>query len=143
MDFENQQRTLQAIVDGLGTPDVARLIQAMLGYYRDQRVDGVELDGDGDMLLFQWGTYDWGEGEFFDFEIVRQLIDPEEYEIFQLMLTMKFESTDTLKKLGDGNEWCEHPEGLDDFERFIQDSQPYKQLSKQSPLQIEISLDEA
>jgi hypothetical protein len=26
------------------------------------------------MLLFQWGTYDWGTGEHFGFNLTRQLI---------------------------------------------------------------------
>ena len=26
------------------------------------------------MLLYQWGTYDWGEGKYFQIDITRQFI---------------------------------------------------------------------
>lgn len=50
-------------------------IQLMLDFYRDVRTQGCDLDDDGDMLLFQWGTYDWdGTGPTFQCDITRQFI---------------------------------------------------------------------
>jgi hypothetical protein len=34
----------------------------MIEFYVDVRADDVRLDDDGDMFLFQWGTWDWGDG---------------------------------------------------------------------------------
>jgi hypothetical protein len=53
-----------------GTPTadltLAQGVRLMLDFYRDVRAQGVDLDDDGDMLLFQWGTYDWdGAGRTF------------------------------------------------------------------------------
>jgi hypothetical protein len=31
----------------------------MLELYSDVRADGCDLEQDGDMLLYQWGTYAW------------------------------------------------------------------------------------
>ena len=48
-----------------------------------------------DMLLFQCGTYDWNKkGKFFEFDITRQFILPEEDEPYQLALTLSFEPID-------------------------------------------------
>jgi len=46
-----------------------------------------------DMLLFQYGTYDWGNehGEHFSFDITRQFIDPAQHEPYQLSLTLVYE----------------------------------------------------
>lgn len=49
-------------------------VEAMLDFYSVERADGCSIDGDGDMLLFQWGTQDWGTGESFEFNITRQFI---------------------------------------------------------------------
>ena len=46
----------------------------MLAFYESMRFDDVDLAADGDMLLYQWGTYDWGRGASFEFDITRQLI---------------------------------------------------------------------
>lgn len=46
----------------------------MLDGYRDIRVEGCDLEADGDMLLFQWGTYDFGTGETFELNLTRQFL---------------------------------------------------------------------
>ena len=57
----------------------------MLRFYGDESVAGCRDDGAGDMLLYQWGTYDWGAGESFEFDITRQLIfaDDEDDDIVE------------------------------------------------------------
>jgi hypothetical protein len=47
----------------LDTLEPAEGVELMLAFYRDERAAGCPIDADGDMLLFQWGTYDWGEGD--------------------------------------------------------------------------------
>ena len=38
----------------------AEALELMAAFYRDVRAEDCDLDADGDMLLFQWGVYDWG-----------------------------------------------------------------------------------
>src|SRR5688572_20396299 len=47
----------------VATLDVAGGSAAMLDFYQDHRPADCAQIPDGDMLLFQWGTYDWGQGE--------------------------------------------------------------------------------
>ena len=56
--------------------------EALFDFYRDQRPSGrvFEQHEDADMLLFQWGTFDWGAGEHFAFNLTRQIIVDEEAE---------------------------------------------------------------
>ena len=51
---------------------------------------------DSDMLLYQWGAYDWGKGLYFELNITRQFIEndlQDDDAISQLSLTYKFEPT--------------------------------------------------
>ena len=59
----------------------------MVAFYVERPVSGVNLDEDGDMLLFQWGIYDWGQGESFEYNITRQLIiqDDEDEALVHLL----------------------------------------------------------
>ena len=110
----------------LNTLDPAEGVELMLTFYRDERAAECRIDADGDMLLFQWGTYDWGEGESFDFDITRQFIlgDGDDEDIFQLSLTFKFKPTIALRQLADGNRWCHSPEEIEAFRVFIKSSSP-------------------
>ena len=54
--------------------DARDAVDAMLAFYLVVRGEDVDLESDGDMLLFQWGTYDWGEGTSFQYEVTRQFI---------------------------------------------------------------------
>ena len=95
----------------------------MTGFYREERAEGCAVDGDGDMLLYQWGTYDWGEGESFELDITRQLITGgEDDDIFQLSLTFRFRPTAALRELGASNRWCHSPDELEDFRAFVHGS---------------------
>ena len=70
------------------SPDIG--LRALIDFYASIRADGCEPDADQDMLLFQWGTYDWGDGEHFEIDLVRQVIVPDEADddaIWQLHLT--------------------------------------------------------
>jgi hypothetical protein len=65
---------------------------------------------DGDMLLFQWGTYDWGSGRNFELNITRQFIEEaaqDDDAISQLSLTYRFEPTTELEGIEPGNLICE------------------------------------
>lgn len=115
----------------------------MLGFYANQSAEQCLSNG-GDMLLYQWGTYDWGDGKSFEFDITRQLIfgDGEDEDIFQLSLTFKFLPTDELTQLASGNRWCRSRAELKDFEYFIRLSAPFLAVNKQlaSSAQLEYGI---
>jgi hypothetical protein len=79
------------------------------------------------MLLFQWGTYDWGHGLWFQYGIVRQFIlesdDGEQGDFWQLHLTHYYAPSATTAAFGRGSEWCEEPAGVPPF-RVVLESVP-------------------
>jgi hypothetical protein len=118
----------------------ARGLEMMLAFYGSVRFDDVDLAADGDMLLYQWGTYDWGEGESFEFDITRQLIlgIGEDEDIFQLSLTFKFMPTVALRQLGAGNRWCHALEEIEEFRSFIDNSPAFISVGHAAPSKAQL-----
>ena len=77
--------TLNALTPAAG-------FEALLAFYGEERAEGCDPDQDGDVLLFQWGTNDWGDGPEFEVDITRQLIDDMDDEPRQLALTFEFDA---------------------------------------------------
>ncbi len=117
---------------------VAANIQAMLDFYAAVRAESCKIEQDGDALLYQWGTYNWGRGERFELDITRQFGLPDDDEPYQLRLTMRFVPTDELRALGHRNKWCWSPNGLNDFRAFVEASSPYILLSERTPPEVDI-----
>jgi hypothetical protein len=115
-------------------------IEAMLDYYAEERFDGCVLKRDGDMLLFQWGVYDWGAGPAFEIDITRQLIDrnDEETEPQQLSLRFCFDAVLYPEGLKASNEWCRSTRKLGDFRAFISRSGAIQAVDEQLPAKVEL-----
>ena len=114
-------------------------IEAMLAFYTEERAQGCSLDEDGDMLLYQWGIHDWGEGESFELDITRQFIDAK--RVFrQLSLRFKFAVSKETRAAGNSNKWCELPDDVDEFRRFIRTSKAYKVVKSLAPTSVTLKL---
>jgi hypothetical protein len=130
------------------TLSVRNGFEAMLDFYRDIRAKACDFE-DADMLLFQWGTYDWqrlplgsGTDRVFEANLTRQLIlheRSEDDDIWQLELTFEFAPTDQLGALGTANRWCHSLQELPQFREHVLASQV---LAVCSPLQVQrVTLD--
>ena len=111
-------------------------VSHMVTFYRDTRFSNCDPER-GDMLLFQWGTYDRGQGEHFELDITRQLalIDSAvrpDADIWQLSLTFMFPGIETLRGLGSWNKWCASPAEVDDFNTFVRGHTAYTAVSDRS-----------
>ena len=124
-------------VVGLSVPDG---VDAMLAFYRDVRADGCDAARDGDMLLYQWGTYDWGQGRHFELDITRQLIlaDRDDEEIWQLSLTFFFVPSSALHALHAGSRWCHSVEDCHDLRTFILSSPAYTTSTAAAILRVDL-----
>src|SRR5262245_37488233 len=102
-------KRLEAAGLALDTLTPAEGAEAMLAYYEEERADGCDLDEEGDMLLFQWGIRDWGDGPAFEVNLTRQLIVTDDDDApRQLSLTFRFEPA-VGAAAGEGSRWCESP----------------------------------
>ena len=108
----------------------------MLAFYRQVRATNCPLDADGDMILFQWGVSDSGEGEIYRYNITRQFIAPgneDDDGMSQLSLTVHYAATDALRALK-GNQWCTSPEQADKLAQFINGHEVSAAVSSLTPL---------
>lgn len=121
--------------------DLNRVVTAILEFYATIRASGLNPDPDSDMLLFQYGVFDWGEGEFFELDITRQFIaagQEDDDAISQLRCTTKFESTTELRSIQSWNIWCQKPADLTEFREGIFASRGYQAALMAKPVQREI-----
>jgi hypothetical protein len=125
----------------IDTLDVNAAVRQVLDFYRTRRCAGCDLDADGDMLLFQWGVFDWGEGPSFQFDLTRQFTAADadgDESMSQLSLTLHFAPSDDLRALGSGNQWCTSPDGADELEAFIFGSPAYAVVAGVPPERVEL-----
>jgi hypothetical protein len=122
----------------LSMPD---MVDAALAFYGNVRASGLEGGHKSDMLLFQWGVFNWGRGEFFELDLTRQFIVADEVDddaISQLSCTAYFLPTPTLRSMPRSNRWCESPAEVGAFADFIHSSDAYRAVSALSPVRIEV-----
>ena len=122
------------------TPVVA--IEAMTDWFAEQRVEGV-VPGNGDMLLFQWGTYGWSGKSSFEFEVVRQfIVDDEEDDaaFWQLHLTLYFPPDETL---GPEEHWCYGVEDVAEFRAAILANATVERMAGSHPERVRLYMEEA
>ncbi len=96
-------------------------IAEMLAFYESVLPTGCNPER-GDMLLFQWGTYDWGHGKHFEIDITRQFIESAsegDDAISQLSLTFEFAPDPETAALGAGNRWCKSQSEIHALREFI------------------------
>ncbi len=105
----------------LDTIDALSAVQVMIDFYVGVRAEDVDLENGGDMLLFQWGTYDWGSGPIFEYDVTRQLVrevvdeDDADDAFWQLSLALHYVPTAETHATGSGGLWCSTLDGVDEF----------------------------
>ncbi|MGE0144378.1 MAG: hypothetical protein AB7I19_11365 [Planctomycetota bacterium] len=114
------------------TPRLA--FERMTLFFREARAEDCDSALHGDMLLYQWGTYDWGQGERFEFDVTRQLIPVggEDDDIWQLRLTIRFDPEACLLGLSAGERWCHSVDDLAEFVSHVHSTEPFLSVADRS-----------
>lgn len=127
--------------------DGAKLLELVASLYEEYRIEGTEIEEDGDMLLFQWGTYNWRKGNFFEVDLTRQtmlaLDDPDDVSdsMRQLSTTLMFSPTSETQEIGEGNNWCSSPGSIEQFLEFIKSSAAFAWCAKNTPHKVCVALE--
>jgi hypothetical protein len=105
-------------VDRPAAEDVERTWAVMRTFAAEPVEDAEPPEQDGDGMLAQYGTYEWGRGEHFELDMTRQLSftdrDGEYDHMTQLHCSFAFVPTDELRALGADDLWS-FGLPLDDF----------------------------
>lgn len=110
---------------GLEALSLADLMSAVIRFYTDRRASGLVENPDSDMLLFQYGCFDWGDGETFELDLTRQFIvanEAGEDSISQLHVTAVYEPDAELRALGSDHRWCANPDEGSEFRNLVLNS---------------------
>jgi len=138
--FEQFVAEAGAVVSEFKPIDAVRL---MLDFYQQERVEGCDLQADGDRLLFHWGTHEWGhQSPCFDFNVSRQFVEGESANggsQSQLSLTCHFAATPELAALKTGTKWCALTDELAAFEHFIGKSPAFLAVGKLPPQNVSLT----
>jgi hypothetical protein len=113
-------------------------------HYRTHRLPGTDLAADGDMLLYQWGVYDWGDGLLATIDLTRQILvasdqPTEDPAIWQVHCCFRFPPP-LLNQVKNGNFWCLHPREADGFSARMERSQAWSRLSSAAPVTSSLRL---
>ena len=111
---------------------VDEFIDIAVNLFKEIRVDKIDYtESFNDMLLFQYGVYNRGDGNgnHFSFDITRQIIVPEEDEPYQLSLILIFEPFLFLE-IKPYDIWSNDFNGVEDFVNHIKSTPGYKLASK-------------
>lgn len=112
--------------------------------YRFDRLSGTDLADDGDVLLFQWGVLDWGDGLHATIDLTRQILraatspggDP---SIWQLHCCFRFPPP-LLNGIKNGKSWCAHPDHLPPFLAQMVTVPAWQRLQKAQVIDVVVRL---
>ena len=125
----------------MSSMDIPQLVESALSFFETVKAAGLAEGSGTDMLLFQWGVYNWGRGEHFEFDITRQFVsaDGEDDDaISQLRCTAYFEPLPALRALTKSNRWCESLVDLPAFSVFVRESAAYRSVQSLKPLKVSV-----
>lgn len=119
--------------------NVDEIIDVSLTLFEEIKVKGIAgNDEDGDMLLFQYGTYDWGNGKYFEFDITRQFIKSNEDEPYQLSMKLFFEPIQCKSY----NCWSNDFENIEKWVENIKETEGYKLGKNSKNIKFEICFEQ-
>lgn len=120
------------------TPEKA--LELIIEFYHSTQVKGVDRDiQDNDMLLFQYGTYDWhdGNGSNFSLDFTRQIILEIEHEPYQIGFILYY-PPGIVGDIGSYNRWSIADQSVGDWATEIKSTKGFKMVSSRKAKSFEI-----
>lgn len=134
-------RLIETRVGNTSNLDALVAVDVMANWYAaDRAADALPLIDDGDMLLFEWGTHDWGNGPSFQYKLTRQFIaadeDDDDAAIWQISVILHFPSGNGPGE--SGQQWCFQPGEVDALRQFVEGSGATAAVRRLSPTRVEV-----
>jgi hypothetical protein len=127
----------------LETAPHATVFDTMLRFYAEVRVNGCDPADDEDMLLLDWGSYDWGRGRAYEIDLSRQVVLPGRTDeaVIQLHVVYRFPNEGALAKIPVGNDWWGSPGSVDEFAAVLNSNVALAAAAGAEPQSVEIYLE--
>lgn len=131
----------EAGVDPAGDSPTS-VFDLVLRFYAAVRVNGCDPADDEDMLLLDWGSYDWGEGRAYEIDLSRE-ITVTGGKIRQLHVLYRFPNAAELSGIPQGNDWWGSPDRVDEFADVLKSNVALVAAAGSEPLSVEIYFETA
>ncbi len=127
----------------LETDPYGAVFGAMFDYYAEVRVNGCDPGNDEDLLLLDWGSYDWGSGRAYEVDLSRQVMVPGggEEDVIDLHIVYRFPNEGDLAKIPVGNDWWGSPSKVTEFSEALVDNPALVAVGDAEALSVEIYLE--
>ena len=121
----------------------ALLVELSSSLFQELKVRDLSDAEDGDMVLYQYGTYDWGNefGKHFSFDITRQFISPEDDEPYQLHFVLIYDP-EQFEGLRGYNCWNTDFADFESFIAHIKATDGFKLADKFEPKAYQIEFEQ-
>ncbi|MEO7924946.1 MAG: hypothetical protein ABIR30_14780 [Chitinophagaceae bacterium] len=117
-------------------PLLGNLLDSAIEFFENYKIENVSTDyPDEDMLLFEYGIFDWqdGKGENFTVDIARQYVMEIEplvkYSTIHLMAYYNKEDFTTIEAF---SKWSEDFDSISDFKEFVMNTEGFLQAEDKS-----------
>ena len=133
------ERILRAMIIGDSvSPKTAA--DAIVEFYQSVKSDQQDSGDDGDMILFQYGSYNWdGQGDKFELDFTRQIADPESDEFYQIQLILYYHPKD-IGAIESFNLWSMDEPTLNDWINKVESTDGFNKASIATPFDYKIEL---
>ena len=139
-DVENEYRSEIQKALASKKPTVEFLLEISPTLFQKIKIKDIsEDDKSSDMLLYQYGIYNWGNewGEHFSFDITRQFIMPPGDEPYQLSLSLIYEQ-DAFKHVGHYDCWSMDYADIEKFISHVKATDGFKEAQKHKPKEYQL-----
>jgi len=117
------------------------LLEAVIHFFEQEAAVGLADDPNADMLFFEWGVYDWGQGAHFQISMTRQFIiagEQDDDAISQLRLVLYHPPTPEAQALKVGNFRCDRKVDTPHLRAFVASHEALRLASSLQRLRAEI-----
>ena len=132
---------IKKMIDNESSLNPCNIIELSKNLYKNISVEEVSTveNPDFDMLLFQYGIYDWGDehGEHFCVDITRQFITGDDYEPYQLNFTLIY-TPEQFRMLSSYSCWSYEFNNMEDFVNHITSTDGFELACKVIPKTYEL-----
>lgn len=120
----------------------SEILDSLVKFYETHPCDGCDPREDADMLLFQCGVYDWGEGRNFEVDFVRQFIINHENGDYdhmeQLHFTFYYPPEDAGMSKIEFNIWNNDCSDLAAFRERVEEAEGFRLAVRATPSRTQI-----
>jgi len=143
MQYSQTKANFEGLLSSLQDGNANTICSTMCRFYESTRIDGCDIEADGDMLLFQYGLA--SDEQSFYIDITRQMtvdIGEEDDCMYQLHVTAEYSLTPDIQAIGGGCEWCYEPSKLEEFKDYLSKNQAMIRLGDSPYWSLKVRLDE-